>query len=651
LRGTLRHLAAASGFAVLAAVWSFPLVAHLSTHLPGAVLGDNAVCAWNFWWMRTALASGSDFFQTPYLFAPVGGDLTLHTHTALSAFVGATLFRSLPVVAAVNLTTLLALSLNGFCAYLLAWRLTRDWGAALVAGVIFGTSPYLAAHLNGHFNLTSAWTIPLFAVSVARAIAGSKAWAALSGVVLAVTVYNDYYYVVYELAAGLCMLALAAGEWSLTARAKRAASPWLVVVGIAILLIVATMLAIVSTGGFSVRLGSVQVSMHDTYNPLQVFWVLVGIALWTRVQPRISVRPRETWRWSRAAPALFTLPGVFLIGAAPIVWKGIGLLWRGQFVTQPSYWRSASVGIDVAALVVGNPFHGVWGAAVRRLYAGIGSDVIECGAWLGIAPVVFSVYALKRKKGDMAIRQWAVIGAVFFVWALGPHLLALGRNTGMILPEALLRYVPIVSNVRMPGRAMVMVYLALAMLGAIGAADWSARYGRPSMALFVTGIMVFADFLAAPFPLVPVECPSIYQTLRDRPERGALAELPLGLGDGLLGELTPVNHQMFVCQMIHGRPLVGGVLARLPPNVLPAYEADPLLAGWLGLSGARGDIGRGGPLPDAELAGRRLKADGIAFVLLDREAASPELRDYVEHVLPLTLVAQEKNRVLYSTTQ
>ena len=93
--------------------------------------------------------------------------------------------------------------------------------------------------------------------------------------------------------------------------------------------------------------------------------------------------------------------------------------------------------------------------------------------------------------------------------------------------------------------------------------------------------------------------------------------------------------------------MVGGALARLPSKVLPAYEADPLLAAWLRLSGARDDIGTGRPPPDTALAGERLKADDIAFVMLNREVASHELRDYVEHVLPLTVVAREQNRVLY----
>lgn len=120
-------------------------------------------------------------------------------------------------------------------------------------------------------------------------------------------------------------------------------------------------------------------------------------------------------------------------------------------------------------------------------------------------------------------------------------------------------------------------------------------------------------------------------------------ELPLGLGDGF-GELTPVDHRMFVCQTIHERPLVGGVLARLPADVLATYRADPLVAAWLWLSGARADVVAGGALPDATLAAQRMAADGIAFVMLNRRSASPQLREYVEQVLPLTLIAQDEER-------
>ena len=146
-----------------------------------------------------------------------------------------------------------------------------------------------------------------------------------------------------------------------------------------------------------------------------------------------------------------------------------------------------------------------------------------------------------------------------------------------------------------------------------------------------------------------MECPAIYQALRNRPEPGSLAELPLGLGDGF-GPVTPVDMRFLLCQTIHERPLVGGVTSRLPPNVIAYYKADSLISGWLRLSGMRVDAADFRPLPGREQAGERLKANGIGFVMLNRKTASPELREYVERILPLTMVDQSGDHALYVTS-
>src|SRR5262249_38674608 len=155
----LRAAAAATMFALLAFIWSFPLGTRLSSALPGRGFGDNAMFLWNFWWMRRSRAAGQPFFHTDYLFAPFGTDVTLHTHTAMTAFVGATVLGPLDVLTALNVTTLASLSLNGLTAYLLAYRVTRQWLPSMVGGSIFAMCPFFAAHLNGHFNLTTAWML------------------------------------------------------------------------------------------------------------------------------------------------------------------------------------------------------------------------------------------------------------------------------------------------------------------------------------------------------------------------------------------------------------------------------------------------------------------------------------------------------------
>ena len=104
---------------------------------------------------------------------------------------------------------------------------------------------------------------------------------------------------------------------------------------------------------------------------------------------------------------------------------------------------------------------------------------------------------------------------------------------------------------------------------------------------------------------------------------------------------------MLACQTVHGHPLVGGFVARLSPRVVASYRSDPLLAGWMRLSGARGfeDM----PLLDGEAAADRLRADDIRFIVVNRTAASSTLQQYVEHQLAVTKIAERDDRVLYVT--
>jgi hypothetical protein len=123
-----------------------------------------------------------------------------------------------------NVTILASLFLNGFCAYLLAWRVTGDRGAAIIGGLTFGGSSYLSGHLHGHFNLTGAWTVPLFAMTALEAMKGRKAWAFAAGIVLAATAYNDYYYLILECVLGSVIVAAALGDWSVTFQGRGSAA-------------------------------------------------------------------------------------------------------------------------------------------------------------------------------------------------------------------------------------------------------------------------------------------------------------------------------------------------------------------------------------------------------------------------------------------
>jgi hypothetical protein len=90
-------------------------------------------------------------------------------------------------------------------------------------------------------------------------------------------------------------------------------------------------------------------------------------------------------------------------------------------------------------------------------------------------------------------------------------------------------------------------------------------------------------------------------------------------------------------------------VARLPPSVVDAYRADPLISALLRLSAPTGDSDTIAPAPDRQSAAALLRRDGIRFVVLNRATAAPPLLDYVVHGLPLTLIEEDGERSLYVT--
>jgi hypothetical protein len=140
------------------------------------------------------------------------------------------------------------------------------------------------------------------------------------------------------------------------------------------------------------------------------------------------------------------------------------------------------------------------------------------------------------------------------------------------------RFVPMLSNARIPGRAMALAYLALAMLGALGLASLRARRDRrvpvrQVSLLVVAGLLI--DFWPAPFPVTALAAPPLYDVLAGA-DKGTIGEPPLGLRDGF-GEIGELDHRTIYYQTVHGRPVLGGFVARLSPALKARYEDAPVI--------------------------------------------------------------------------
>ena len=313
--------------------------------------------------MREALTSSRSFFDCPFLFAPTGVDLTLHTHTALPAFIGATLLRSLSPAAALNVTIIGSIFLAGLCTYLLAWRVTHDRISSVLSGVVFAGSPYMAARLTGHFNLTHTWVIPLFAIVASEGIRRGRVWLGVgAGVIAGLTAYIDYYYVVYQAVLIGIFVILEMRDWRVSIRGSSETTPLLRrAVAIAMVLVAGLVIAIVVSGGFELSFGQLRLSARTVYNPLQIFWVLVALWLWLRFRPAVSGGMNPEFNGGASMRLLAGAAIGFLVVASPLVIRGVGLLKNGEYVTHRYTWRSGPDGIDASTLITGNPFHPVWG--------------------------------------------------------------------------------------------------------------------------------------------------------------------------------------------------------------------------------------------------------------------------------------------------
>jgi hypothetical protein len=608
--------------AAVAVLHTWPLAGHVHDVIPGDGLGDNVSSLWNFWWMREAVSRPDvSFFQTQYLFAPAGTPLVLHTHTALAAFVGATALGGLPLPDSHNVMLIASVFLNGAAAYALGFETSRKHLPALLAGLLFMLAPPLLTRLMGHFNLVLAWTM-VGAVWLAVRMRGMVG-ATTAGVATGLVAYADYYLFVYTL--GILALLFVVPRWRLRVirnapRDSALTKSAFILAALCLL----TALVIVGGGGFDGTLLGRRLAMRSPDNALLAMWMLVSAGAVVRWRLRIRIDRLADDR----GPAPRLLAAAMAAAAAtilPLIWLGIQLWQSGGYVTQRAAWRSAPGGADLATLLLGPPFGPLVGDAVQWLYRRGGINPIEASGWLGMSACLLGALGARRWRVDRSARLWTATGIAFFIWSLGPALHVAGVSTGLMLPQQLLRYVPLLGNARMPSRALIVVSLALAVLAALWASNRSRR--TVIIAIGITGI----ELIGMPLRLTALNVPAMYEQLAAMPA-GAVLDLPLGYRDGF-GETGAFDERAMLFQTVHRHPIAGGFIARLPPHVRQRYVDDPVLSALIELS-----AGRSAAVPACEQAVAALTAAGFRYVVLNRTEAPEGLLAYVTQ-LPLTTLA------------
>jgi hypothetical protein len=164
------------------------VVGHLGSRIVASDAIDSSQFMWFFAWWPHALLHGLDPLVTHEMFAPEGFNLTWATAMPGPAVLLSPVTLAFGPAVTWNVIQLAAPALSAWTAFILCRHLTDRTGPSLVAGYVFGFSPYMLIHLTGGPYLALVALEPVFVWLVLRHVQGeigSRAFVAWMAVALA----------------------------------------------------------------------------------------------------------------------------------------------------------------------------------------------------------------------------------------------------------------------------------------------------------------------------------------------------------------------------------------------------------------------------------------------------------------------------------
>jgi hypothetical protein len=155
-------LALAVYLVVFIIAFAFPLLRHPGVPQIGQTQVDPNFYIWSWRWWPYALSHGLNPLFSRQIGAPAGWSLAWTTTAPAVALVLTPLTAAFGPIVTFNLTLLLCAPVSAWAAFVAARRLTGRFWAALMAGAVYGFSPYEVGHTGaGQANLTVIMLLPL----------------------------------------------------------------------------------------------------------------------------------------------------------------------------------------------------------------------------------------------------------------------------------------------------------------------------------------------------------------------------------------------------------------------------------------------------------------------------------------------------------
>ncbi|MCG8324775.1 MAG: hypothetical protein MI673_04600, partial [Thiotrichales bacterium] len=294
---------------------------------------------------------------------------------------------------------------------------------------------------------------------------------------------------------------------------------------------------------------------------------------------------------------LIVLPAV-----SPMV---ASLATGAEYATKPPVPR----GIDASYLLTPSYANPLFGPIVESRYAERTYRAAGFVCYLGLVPVLLA--ALGAWRAPRRALGWLALFALAVILSVGVD--PSWNNTRLeadFLPFGLLRGIPLLENLRVANRFMLVAGLGLAVLVGIG---WQQLRYKRRWALPLATILVLAEYSWLPYPIRRVELSPLLQQVAQRP--GAVLDIPFH-------QRSRTVHNM-LAQTVHGKPISGGYLSTYPPATLAAVDSEPALSAVAGGASAEAvvDIGRLRELGFQTVIVHKYRSQGVQQRL--RETSDP----------------------------
>ena len=179
-------------YTVLAVLAFLPVAPFSSSALPQCTCADYAKMTAFLEWTPWAILHGNNPFFTTYQDWPRGVNLASNTTMPFVGLVMAPVTLTAGPIVAMNIVARIALAASATTAFLAFRRFVAWTPAAFLGGLLFGFSPYMFAHAEGHANLIFVVFVPLLFLLGDEIFVRQKLPARRAGLLLGLTAIAQF---------------------------------------------------------------------------------------------------------------------------------------------------------------------------------------------------------------------------------------------------------------------------------------------------------------------------------------------------------------------------------------------------------------------------------------------------------------------------